>query len=117
MIEDIDRASQDVFSLLEPVVQDGNLNVSCLAGQVRAAPGFQLFLTQREQPSAVNQELSKMVRPVNVLKKLDHVEVKSVIANRFPRLENLTEIILRMFAIISNPQEYIDFSYHARLIK
>ena len=43
LIEDIDRASQDVISLLSPLVQECQFNVPSLGGLVRPAPGFQLF--------------------------------------------------------------------------
>ena len=61
LIEDIDRASQDVISLLSPLVQECQLNVPSLGGQIRPAPGFQLFFTQRDQGhggTAIREELA-----------------------------------------------------------
>ena len=60
--EDIDRASQEVVSILAPLTQEGILAVPSLGGQVRAAPGFQLFLTQREQAVSGKEVLAKLVR-------------------------------------------------------
>ena len=115
LIEDIDRASQDVISLLSPLVQEGQLNVPSLGGMVRAAPGFQLFLTQRDQcPGGVREELAKLVRTVTVAS-LSQEELKTVISTRFPNLTELTEKILRLFAIILNPADHLDYGDMSKL--
>ena len=94
LIEDIDRASQDVASLLCPLVQEGQLNVPSLGGLVRPAPGFQLFLTQRDHSGAtVREDLAKLVRTVTVAS-LSQEELKTVISSRFPNLSDLAEKIL-----------------------
>ena len=109
LIEDIDRASQDVISLLSPLVQDGQLNVPSLGGQIQPAPGFQLFLTQRDTGvSGVREELAKLVRAVPVTS-LSQDELKQIISTRFPVLEDLTEKILRLFTIIRDPANHIEY--------
>ena len=115
LIEDIDRASQDVISLLSPLVQEGQLNVPSLGGLISTAPGFQLFLTQRDTGvGAVREELSKLVRTVPVTS-LSQDELKVVIASRFSNLNDLTEKILRLFSIISSPSEHLEYSDLAKL--
>ena len=117
LIEDIDRASQDVISLLSPLVQEGQLNVPSLGGQVRPAPGFRLFFTQRDQGhggTAIREELAKLVRTVCV-QSLSQDEIKIVIGTRFSNLKDLTEKILRLFAIILKPGDHLDFSDPSRL--
>jgi len=115
LIEDIDRAPQEVVALLAPLVQEGILTVPTMGGQIRAAPGFQLFLTQREQVGSVREELAKLVRTVTVTS-LKQEELKMVISTRFSRLEDITEKILRMFSIITNPQDHTDYSDQVKLV-
>ena len=92
LIEDIDRASQDVISLLSPLVQEGQLNVPSLGGQVRPAPGFQLFFTQRDQGhGAIREELAKLVRTVCV-QSLSQDEIKTVIGKKFTNLKDRENI-------------------------
>ena len=115
LIEDIDRASQDVVSLLCPLVQEGQLNVPSLGGLVRPAPGFQLFLTQRDHSGAtVREDLAKLVRTVTVAS-LSQEELKAVISSRFPNLSDLAEKILRLFSIILSPGDHVECGDSARL--
>ena len=117
LIEDIDRASQDVISLLSPLVQECQLNVPSLGGPVRLAPGFQLFFTQRDQGhggTAIREELAKLVRTVCV-QSLSQDEIKTVIGTRFTNLKDLTEKILRLFSIIVKPGDHLDYSDASRL--
>ena len=114
LIEDTDRTPQKVVAILTPLVQEGILTVPSLGGQIRAAPGFQLFLTQREQVGSVREELAKLVRTVTVTS-LKQEEMKTVIRTRFPKLEDLTEKIMRMLYIITNPQDHTDYPDQAKL--
>ena len=110
LIEDVDRAPQDVTSLLTPLVQESKLNVPSLGGLITPAPGFQLFLTQRDGSgqAGVRDDLSKLVKTVCV-KSLSQEELRIVISQRFPTLSGLTEKILRLFDIIINPTDFIEF--------
>jgi len=47
VLEDIDSAAADVASVLASLVETGTLSVPGYRDCVRAAPGFQLFVTQR----------------------------------------------------------------------
>ena len=66
--KDIDKAPREVVAILTPLVQEGILTIPNLGRQIRAAPGFQLFLPQRE---SVRKELAKLVRIV------DHHQLKA----------------------------------------
>ena len=66
-------------------------------------PGFQLFMTQRSGgEGVVREELAKLVRTVTV-PQLPEEELRLVLAAQFPGLASLTEKILRMFRILSQP--------------
>jgi AAA ATPase containing von Willebrand factor type A (vWA) domain len=47
LLEDIDSAAADVASVLASLVETGTLSVPGYRDCVRAAPGFQLIVTQR----------------------------------------------------------------------
>lgn len=47
MLEDIDRAPMEVVSILVPLLETNSLAVMGQGHHVKAAPGFQLFATQR----------------------------------------------------------------------
>lgn len=47
LLEDIDSCTTDVAAVLASLLETGNLSVPGYKDCVHAAPGFQLFLTQR----------------------------------------------------------------------
>lgn len=47
LLEDIDYAPMDVVSILIPLLESKTLSVPGHGNVVKAAPGFQLFATQR----------------------------------------------------------------------
>ena len=115
LVEDIDRAGQDVISLLAGLVQGGHLMVPSLGGEVRPAPGFQLLLTQRDGLGTMREELASLVTTITVTS-LSQEELKTVISSRFPALKELTEKILRMFCILQDPGS-VDYPDTARVTR
>ena len=63
----------------------------------------------------MREELAKLVRTVTV-DSLKQEEMKTVIRTRFPKLENLTEKIMRMFSIITSPQDHTDYPDQVKLV-
>ena len=47
ILEDIDYAPMDVVSVLIPLLESRTLSIPAHGNTVKAAPGFQLFATQR----------------------------------------------------------------------
>ena len=80
-------------------------------------PGFQLFLTQRTGEGCVKEELGKLARSVTV-RSLADSELRVVVSKRFPALADITEKILRMFSILTQPHliQSMGASEHARLV-
>ena len=117
LIEDAERAQHDVLALLEPLTRGGGIIVPSLGGLVMPEPGFQLFLTQRMGEGCAKEELSKLARSVKV-KPLADLELREVVSKRFPSLANLTEKILRMFSILTQPHQIqsMGASEQARLV-
>ena len=85
LIKVIYRAPQEVVAILTPLEQEGILTTPNLGRQIRAAPAFHVFLTQREQVGPVREELAKLVRTVTITS-LRQEEIKTVIRTRFPKL-------------------------------
>ena len=117
LIEDAERAPHDVLALLEPLARGGGISVPSLGGLVMPEPGFQLFLTQRTGEGCVKEELSKLARSVTV-RSLADPELREVVSMRFPALANITEKILRMFSILTQPHliQSMGASEQARLV-
>ena len=80
LIEDIDRAPQEVVAILTPLVQEGILTIHVLGGRSGL---LQLFLTQREQVGSVRE---KLVRTM-IFTSLRQEEIKTMIRTRFTKLE------------------------------
>lgn len=53
LLEDIDSATSDVIAVLAGLLENGAINVPGYRDNLRAAPGFQLFLTYRYGDSAI----------------------------------------------------------------
>ena len=106
-----------MLALLEPLARGGGISVPSLGGLVMPEPAFQLFLTQRTGEGCVKEELSKLARSVTV-RSLADPELKEVVSMRFPALANITEKILRMFSILTQPHliQSMGASEQARLV-
>lgn len=109
LLEDIDYAPMDVVSMLLPLVESLTLNVPGHGDVVRAAPGFQLFATQRTnnagdtQTGSAATTLKKMWRRL-VIEPFSRTELQTVIDSRFPTLSALTEKLLDAYYLLNEDQ-------------
>lgn len=109
LLEDIDYAPMDVVSMLLPVVESLTLNVPGHGDVILAAPGFQLFATQRTHGHGDGQAtnaatmLKKMWRRI-VVEPLSRSELQTVIDSRFPSLSPLTEKLLDAYYLLNEDQ-------------
>ena len=71
---------------LHPPCAGGHPHHPRLGRQIRAAPGFLLFLTQREKVGSVREELAKLVRTM-IITSLRQEEIKTMIRTMFTKLE------------------------------
>ena len=105
LLEDVDYAPMDVISMLMPVVESMTLNVPGHGDVIRAAPGFQLFATQRTltgqgmSASAASAVLGKRWRRLAV-EPLSRSELQTVIDVRYPQLSSLTEKLLDAYYLL-----------------
>lgn len=109
LLEDIDYAPMDVVSMLLPLIESLTLNVPGHGDVIRAAPGFQLFATQRTgnhgdaQTGNAATMLKKMWRRL-VIGPFSRSELQTVIDSRFPTLSALTEKLLDAYYLLSEDQ-------------
>lgn len=101
----------DVVSLLLPVVESLTLNIPGHGDVIQAAPGFQLFATQRthnshsDGGSAHNAAtmLKKMWRRLSV-EPLSRSELQAVIDARYPSLSPVTDKLLDAYQLLNDHQ-------------
>lgn len=95
--------------MLLPVIESLTLNVPGHGDVIRAAPGFQLFATQRTHVHGDGQALNaatmlkKMWRRL-VIEPLTRSELQTVIDSRFPSLSVLTEKLLDAYYLLNEDQ-------------
>ncbi|XP_022106859.1 midasin-like [Acanthaster planci] len=110
ILEDIDYAPMDVISVLVPLLEAGSLSLPGHGDVVRAAPGFQLFATQRltagsggffRQHASHAALLDRMWTKVNV-QPLSREELQEVVATLYPNLTSVVDKLLDIFIMLSS---------------
>ncbi|XP_038059526.1 midasin-like [Patiria miniata] len=129
LLEDIDYAPMDVISVLVPLLEAGSLSLPGHGDVVRAAPGFQLFATQRLTAGAggfFRQHVShaalldRMWSKVNV-EPLSREELQQVVVTLHPKLTSVVDKLLDIFIMLSSgshddPQETKPDEQHGRVV-
>ncbi|CAG5129144.1 unnamed protein product, partial [Candidula unifasciata] len=109
LLEDVDTAPMDVLSLLVALAETRTLMVPGHGDEIRAAPGFQLFTTQRllstsdgwhHQRGGNSLLLEKLCTVINV-EPLSRTELKHVISVRFPALVPVSDKLLDIYFMLS----------------
>ncbi|XP_042896414.1 midasin [Parasteatoda tepidariorum] len=110
LLEDVDSAPMDVVSLLVPVLQSRSILLPGHAAPLQAAPGFQLFATQRlfrGQEGSYSEFrnnaalLSKQWRKI-IMDPLTKTEIGSVILSKWSKYEPIMGRILEVYSIFSS---------------
>ncbi|PIK42632.1 hypothetical protein BSL78_20512 [Apostichopus japonicus] len=108
LLEDLDYAPMDVISVLLPLLESGSLTVPGHGDTIRAAPGFQIFATQRlyshdsglyRQQSAHSAVLDHCWTKVRV-NSLSKNELYQVIVKLYPKLETVAGKLLEIFLLL-----------------
>ncbi|PIK60822.1 putative midasin [Apostichopus japonicus] len=108
LLEDLDYAPMDVISVLLPLLESGSLTVPGHGDTIRAAPGFQIFATQRlyshdsglyRQQSAHSAVLDHCWTKIRV-NSLSKNELYQVIVKLYPKLETVAGKLLEIFLLL-----------------
>ncbi|KAL4232857.1 AAA ATPase midasin [Mactra antiquata] len=109
LLEDIDYAPMDVISILLPLLETRSLSVPGHGDTIRAAPGFQLFATQRllststgwsKQHSSNCILLDKLWTSV-LVEPLSRQELSLVLCSKYPDLSSVVDKLLDIYFLLS----------------
>ncbi|CAD5111280.1 DgyrCDS602 [Dimorphilus gyrociliatus] len=96
LLEDIDKASDDVVSLLAPLLNNSCLTIPGHRNNVRTHSEFRLFATRKSFGSFLlqNQKWNTFDMP-----DLDRIEMSLMLNEKYPNLSSITEKILDIFEV------------------
>ncbi|RYP06172.1 hypothetical protein DL764_003321 [Monosporascus ibericus] len=106
LIEDLDRAPNEVMSTLLPLVERGQLLITSRAETIQAPSTFRLFATVRTMRGMCSQESLPSIlgqrfwRPLSVRTTPD-AELESIIAGEYPLLRMYTPMIMSVYRRLS----------------
>ncbi|QPG72905.1 hypothetical protein FOA43_000208 [Brettanomyces nanus] len=101
LVEDIDKAPNEVLSILLSLLETRELTISSRGDVIRAANGFQLISTICESsdsdeitiPDMIGLRLWKTI----ILEDLNHSDLLSILKSRFPLLEHFIKPFITAF--------------------
>lgn len=107
LLEDIDLATQDVCIVLTNLLEHNYLSVPGFRDCLRIAPGFQIFVTHRNQKlgshsqQSTVQLLEKYLYTVNILP-LTRSELCTVVSELYPKFKTIDQRIVDVFLSFSS---------------
>ncbi|KAI0480112.1 P-loop containing nucleoside triphosphate hydrolase protein [Xylariaceae sp. FL0804] len=119
LIEDLDRAPNEVMSTLLPLVEHGRLMIPSRGEQVEAPSSFRLFATVRSTRSMHGQEsipnlLGQRFWQVSGTMTPSHTELEQIIVGSYPRLHKHTPMIMSIFQRLSNLPQVLSLGGSSR---
>ncbi|XP_076466261.1 midasin-like [Babylonia areolata] len=114
LLEDLDHAPMEVVSTLAPLLHTSTLSLPGHGDLIQAAPGFQLFATQRlfasgdglhsqNRSSAILDKLWTQV----TIQPLSRAELRQVIVARFPNLPPVVDRLLDIYFMLSAGRHHL----------
>ncbi|KAK9375024.1 uncharacterized protein V1513DRAFT_425144 [Lipomyces chichibuensis] len=101
VVEDIDKAPNEVLSVLLSLVQQREISVPSRGQIIRAANSFQIVATITEQSSShtkdfIGRQLWTHVR----LEMIDDDELEQIVALKYPRLRSLAGMMRQVYVVV-----------------
>lgn len=99
LVEDIDKAPNEVLSILMGLLENRQLTIPSRGEVLHAANGFQLISTVRTQnnddsiPDIIGMRLWKTLKLID----LDDVDLKTVLNKKFPMLANFNDLFIKCY--------------------
>ncbi|XP_073848894.1 midasin [Musca autumnalis] len=107
LLEDLDSATTDTFTVLSGLLENQYLSVPGFRDCVKIAPGFQLFVTVRNNKSSSNSSqkalfslLEKYLYTINILP-LSRNELCKVVSTNYTKLATVANRIVDVFLTFS----------------
>lgn len=102
LIEDLDRAPNELMSTLLPLVEHGKLLIPSRGETIEASSTFRLFATVRTTKGTHGQEnipsfLGQRFWNLSSMKIPSHVELEQIIVGSYPLLHKYTSIIMSVY--------------------
>jgi midasin len=100
LIEDLDLAPMEVVSTLLPLVESQQLFIPSRGESLSAAPGFQLFATQRSVSGSSRSSINLLQTHFTVVSLANYTnpELVDIITQRFPTLASTATALVQTFA-------------------
>jgi len=107
LIEDLDRAPNELMSTLLPLVEHGKLFIPSRGETIEASSTFRLFATVRTTKGTHGHEnipsfLGQRFWNLSSMKIPSYVELEQIIVGRYPILRKYTSIIMSVYTRLCN---------------
>ncbi|KAI0413696.1 hypothetical protein F5X98DRAFT_378468 [Xylaria grammica] len=107
LIEDLDRAPNELMSTLLPLVEHGRLLIPSRGDTIEASSTFRLFATVRTTKGANGREnipnfLGQRFWNLSTMKILPYVELEQIVVGSYPLLHKYTSTIMSVYKRLCN---------------
>ncbi|KAI0389407.1 midasin [Xylariaceae sp. FL0594] len=107
LIEDLDRAPNELMSTLLPLVEHGKLLIPSRGETIEASSTFRLFATVRTTKGAHGHEnipsfLGQRFWNLSAMKIPSYAELEQIIVGRYPMLRKYTSVIMSVYTRLCN---------------
>ncbi|KAI0874718.1 hypothetical protein GGS24DRAFT_330090 [Hypoxylon argillaceum] len=107
LIEDLDRAPNELMSTLLPLVEHGKLVIPSRGETIEASSTFRLFATMRTTKGTHGQEnlpnfLGQRFWNLSSMKIPSYVELEQIVVGSYPLLHKYTSIIMSVYKRLCN---------------
>ncbi|KAJ3574669.1 hypothetical protein NPX13_g4291 [Xylaria arbuscula] len=107
LIEDLDRAPNELMSTLLPLVENGELLIPSRGEKIEASSTFRLFATVRTTKGTHGQEnipsfLGQRFWNLSSMKLPSYMELEQIVVGSYPLLHKYTSIIMAVYKRLCN---------------
>ena len=119
LIEDLDRAPNEVISVLLPLLEQDELLVPNFGGSIRPAPGFRLFATIRSTISPKGEVITPSLSLLGFrhwhqvsIRQIPDADLGMICAERFPMTQAYQGVILQTYRSVMSIIQRMNSGYN-----
>ncbi|OLL27013.1 Midasin [Neolecta irregularis DAH-3] len=101
LIEDVDRAPNDVLSVFLPLMESRYLSIPSRGEKIHAGKGFQLIGTMGNHDRNENVVGSRLWRRIQIVHP-DDTELLDIVRSRYPQFGVFSEKVLQVFGVVQS---------------